>query len=59
MMKVYKKIGLFEYNHLLRLCVSLEKPKNEIKGGVIHILRSFNTNVTLYKLGKTKDLKNR
>lgn len=47
---MYKKIGLLETN---------QKPKTKIKGGVIYILKALNTNVTLYKLGKSKGLKNR
>jgi hypothetical protein len=47
---MYKEIGLLKKN---------QKPKTNIKGGVIYILRALNTNTTLYKLGKTKDLKNR
>jgi len=57
--EMYKEIGLLKYNHPSSTLCFAEKPKNEIKGGVIYILRAFNTNVTLYKLGKTKDLKNR
>jgi phage anti-repressor protein len=48
--EMYKKIGLLEKN---------QKPKTNIKGGVIYILRALNMDVTLYKLGKTDDLKNR
>ena len=48
--KMYKKIGILETNL---------KPKSNVKGGVIYILKALNTNATLYKLGKTNDLKNR
>ena len=48
--EMYKKIGLLETN---------QKTKKNIKGGVIYILKALNTDVTLYKLGKTNDLKNR
>jgi phage anti-repressor protein len=48
--EMYKKIGLLETN---------QKPKSNIKGGIIYILKALNTNATLYKLGKTTDLKNR
>jgi hypothetical protein len=48
--KMLKKIGILENN---------QKPKINIKSGVIYILESLNTDVTLYKLGKSKDLKNR
>ena len=48
--EMYKKIGLLEIN---------QKPKIDIKGGVIYILKALNTDVTLYKLGKTNGLKNR
>lgn len=47
---MYKEIGLLKYN---------QKPKSKIKGGVLYVLRALNTDTTLYKLGKTKDLKNR
>lgn len=47
---MYKKIGLLEIN---------QKPKLNIKGGVIYILKALNSETTLYKLGKTKNLKNR
>ncbi len=47
---MYKKIGILETNL---------KPKSNAKGGVIYILKALNTNATLYKLGKTNDLKNR
>jgi len=48
--EMYKKIGLLEIN---------QKPKLNIKGGVIYILKALNSETTLYKLGKTKNLKNR
>jgi len=47
---MYKKIGVLETN---------SKPKINISGGVIYILRALNTDVTVYKLGKTKNLNNR
>jgi phage anti-repressor protein len=48
--EMYKKIGILEIN---------QKPKTKIKGGVIYILKALNSDITLYKLGKTKDLRNR
>ena len=36
-----------------------QKPKVNDVGGKLYILKALNSNVTLYKLGKTKDLKNR
>ena len=48
--EMYKKIGMLETN---------QKPKVSHRSGVIYILKALNTDVTLYKLGKTKDLKNR
>jgi phage anti-repressor protein len=48
--EMYKKIGLLEIN---------QKPKLNIKGGIIYILKALNSDATLYKLGKTKNLKNR
>jgi phage anti-repressor protein len=48
--EMYKKIGLLQTN---------QKPKVNITGGVIYILKALNTEETLYKLGKTNNLKNR
>jgi hypothetical protein len=48
--EMYKKIGILENN---------QKPKVNISGGVIYILKALNTDVTLYKLGKTNNLKDR
>ena len=45
-----KKIGLLETNL---------KPKNDIMGGVIYVLRALNSDTTLYKLGMSSDLKKR
>ena len=45
-----KTIGMLKIN---------QKPKVNDVGGRIYILKALNSNVTLYKLGKTKDLKNR
>jgi len=47
---LYKKIGLLETN---------QKPKINIISGVIYIIRALNTDITLYKLGKSKVLKER
>ncbi len=47
---MYRCIGLLEKN---------QKPKVDVKGGVLYILEAQNTDVTLYKLGKTNDLSNR
>jgi phage anti-repressor protein len=47
---LYKKIGLLETN---------QKPKINIKGGVVYIIRALNSEATLYKLGKSKDLRYR
>ena len=46
--EMFKRIGLLEIN---------QKPKTDIVGGVVYILKALNTNATLYKLGKTDDLK--
>jgi hypothetical protein len=46
----YKKIGLLETN---------QKPKINIRGGVVYIIRALNSEATLYKLGKSKDLRYR
>jgi phage anti-repressor protein len=48
--EMYKKIGLLKIN---------QKPKINTRGGVIYIIKALNTDETLYKIGKTKDLKNR
>jgi hypothetical protein len=48
--EVYKKVGILEKN---------QKPKINIDGGIIYILKALNADITLYKLGKTMNLKNR
>lgn len=48
--KLYQKVGLLIKN---------QKPKTKVKGGVVYILEAQNSDVTLFKIGKTKDLKNR
>jgi len=48
--EMYKQIGILENN---------QKPKIDIKGGLIYILEALNSTTTLYKLGKTEDLENR
>lgn len=48
--EMYKKIGILETNL---------KPKVNIEGGIVYILKALNTDATLYKLGKTENLKNR
>ncbi len=48
--EMYEKIGVLEEN---------QKPKQNIEGGVIFVLDAQNSGVTLYKLGKTSNLKNR
>lgn len=48
--EMFKKIGILETN---------QKPKINLKQGVIYILEAQNSNVSLYKLGKSTDLKNR
>lgn len=48
--EMYRKIGLLEKN---------QKPKVNVNGGVIYILKALNSEASLYKLGKTSDLKNR
>jgi len=48
--QLYKKVGILEKN---------QKPKVNINGGVVYILKALNSQTTLYKLGKTKNLKNR
>lgn len=45
-----KQIGILKNN---------QKPKCDIKGGVIYIIKAQHTDITLYKLGKTIDTKNR
>lgn len=47
---MYKKIGYLETN---------QKPKYNIDSGVIYIILANNTEDTLYKIGKTKDLDKR
>jgi len=48
--QMYNKIGILEQN---------QKPKIDIKKGVIYILEAQNTDTTLYKLGKSDDIKKR
>ena len=48
--QMYKTIGLLKNN---------QKPKLNIKTGVLYIIEAQNTDVTLYKLGKSNNLKNR
>ena len=48
--RLYQKVGLLTKN---------QKPKTKVKGGVVYILEAQNSDVTLFKIGKTKDLKNR
>lgn len=48
--KLNNKIGLLKTN---------QKPKINTKGGVIYILRALNTDETLYKLGKSSNLRKR
>ena len=47
---MYKKIGLLEKN---------QKSKTNIIGGVIYILEAQNSDITLYKLGKSGGIKKR
>jgi len=47
---LYEEIGLLKHN---------QKPKINIKGGIIYIFSALNTNHTLYKLGKAFDKNNR
>jgi phage anti-repressor protein len=49
-LEMEKTIGLLEAN---------QKPKIISNGGEVYIIKALNTNVTLYKLGKTSDLKHR
>ncbi len=46
----YKKIGILETN---------QKPKTNLQGGVVYIIEAQNSDVTLYKIGKTSNLKKR
>ena len=48
--KLYNEIGLLKNN---------QKPKLDIKGGVIYIIKALNSDTTLYKLGKSNDIKQR
>jgi len=48
--KLYDEIGLLKNN---------QKPKVDIKGGVIYIIKALNSEATLYKLGMSNDLKQR
>ena len=48
--QMLKQIGLLKNN---------QKPKVDIKGGVIYVIEALNTDLTLYKIGKSIDTKNR
>ena len=48
--ELYKEIGLLSTN---------QKPKTKIVGGVIYILLAMNSSTTLYKIGKTRKLRER
>jgi hypothetical protein len=57
---MYKKIGLLEKNQKPKVNIQgVAGSPLSVQGGVIYILKALNTNVTLYKLGKTSNLKNR
>ena len=47
---IYGELGLLKKN---------QKPKYNPKGGVLYIIKALNTNATLYKIGKTSNLKKR
>lgn len=48
--EMFQKLGILEKN---------QKPRININGGIIYILKALNSETTLYKLGKTQNLKNR
>ena len=48
--KLNKEIGILKAN---------QKPKTNAKDGVIYVIRALNTSESLYKLGKSNDLKKR
>ena len=48
--KLYKELGLIKKN---------QKPKYKIKGGVVYILRALNSDLSVYKIGRTKNLDKR
>lgn len=43
----------------LKLIKNNQKPKINHKGGIIYIIKAYNTNYNLYKIGKTSNLKQR
>ncbi len=48
--KLYKELGLLKNN---------QKPKVNPKKGVVYIIKALNSTTNIYKLGRTKNLKNR
>jgi hypothetical protein len=48
--KMMKELNLIKQN---------QKPKNNIQGGIIYIIEAKNTDLTLFKIGKTTNLKKR
>lgn len=48
--EMYKQIGVLKNN---------QKPKVDITGGIIYVIKAQNSNETLYKIGKTGNIKNR
>lgn len=59
LIKTYYKSITEDMNKQIGILTTNQKPKLDIKGGIIYILKAQNSDVTLYKLGKTKNLKNR
>lgn len=48
--KLYKQLGILKTN---------QRPKNFKNGGVVYILKALNSEIDLYKIGKSKNLKKR
>ena len=48
--KLYKELGLIKKN---------QKPKYKIKRGIVYILRALNSDLSVYKIGRTKNLNKR
>jgi phage anti-repressor protein len=55
----YKNYIIDALNAKVGVLKNNQKPKINKKGGIIYILEAQNTDVTLYKLGKTTDIRNR
>ena len=59
MLYKYKDIIIKNLNDEIDKLRENQKPKKEVKKSVLYIFQALNTELTLYKIGKTKNIKNR